>query len=53
MTVAELIEELKTVSQDKEVVDYGFDPITTVYPTTWHDTNHPYDKPDRDVIMIY
>lgn len=51
MTVKELINKLKEYPEDMEVmVDYM--DIESVYDGTWMHTNYPYDKPDKQVVII-
>lgn len=52
MTVKELIEKLQEFPEDMEVVDMIFEDIETVCEKTWQHTNYPYDKPDKQVVMI-
>lgn len=52
MTVKELICELSQFPEDMEVMDRGYDDIEKVYESTWTHTNYPYDKPDKQVIII-
>lgn len=51
MTVKELIEKLKMFPDDFEVVDNMFEDVS-VYEVTWVHSNYPYDKEDRQVVMI-
>lgn len=52
MTVEELIKNLDKFPKDMEVMDSGYMDIESVYEGTWTDTNYPYDKPDRQVVII-
>ena len=53
MTKQELIKLLEPFPDDMEVVDTTFYSIDGVQESTWEHTNYPYDKPDKQVIMIY
>lgn len=52
MTVKELIEKLKEFPEDMEVMDTMYYHIESVYEGTWTHTNYPYDKPDKQVVII-
>ena len=52
MTVKELIYKLKQFPEDLEVMDINYMDIEKVYETTWEHTNYPYDKPDKQVVII-
>ena len=52
MTVNQLIDMLKKMSQDLEVYDSSWQPIEQVCIATWEDTNYPYNKPNKEVIVI-
>ena len=52
MTVKELIDKLKQFPEDMEVMDYLYMDIEDVHERTWEDTNYPYDKPDKQVVII-
>ena len=52
MTVKELIDKLKQFPEDMEVMDYLYMDIEDVHERTWEDTNYPYDKPDKQVVVI-
>ena len=52
MTVKELIDKLKQFPEDMEVMDAMYYDIENVYESTWTHTNHPYDKPDKQVVII-
>lgn len=52
MTVKELIKRLEQFSEDMEVVDAGYMDIESVYESTWIHTNYPYDKPNKQVVII-
>ena len=52
MTVRELIKELDKFPKDMEVMDANYMEIESVYEKTWTHTNHPYNKPDKQVVII-
>jgi hypothetical protein len=52
MTVKELINKLQEFPEDMDVVDYSYDDIEDVHEGTLVHNNHPYDKPDKQVIII-
>ena len=52
MTVKELIDRLKNFPEDMEVVD-EYEEITDVYKGILMHNNYPYDKPDKEVVVIY
>lgn len=52
MTVEELIRSLENFPKDMEVMDSGYMEIESVCEGTWIHTNYPYDKPDRQVVVI-
>lgn len=52
MTVGELIKELSKYDKDMEVMDTMCYEIESVYEGTWTHTNYPYDKPDKQVVII-
>lgn len=52
MTVKELIDKLKQFPEDMEVMDTMYYDIESVYENTWTHTNYPYDKPDKQVVII-
>ena len=52
MTVEELINELEKFPEDMEVMDTMYMDIENVYDGTWIHTNYPYDKPDKQVVII-
>lgn len=52
MTVKELIDKLKQFPEDMEVMDTAYYDIEDVYEGTWMHTNYPYDKPDKQVVII-
>lgn len=52
MTVEELIKNLEKFPKDMEVMDSGYMDIESVYEGTWIHTNYPYDKPNRQVVII-
>lgn len=52
MTIRELINKLKEFPEDMEVVDTMYMDIESVYEGTWIHTNYPYDKPDKQVVII-
>lgn len=52
MTVKELIDKLRQFPEDMEVMDTMYYDIESVYEGTWTHTNYPYDKPDKQVVII-
>ena len=52
MIVKELINKLKQFPEDMEVVDAAYMDIESVYEGTWTYTNYPYDKSDKQVVVI-
>lgn len=52
MTVGELIKGLEKFPKDMEVMDGSHMDIESVYEDTWIHTNYPYDKPDKQVVII-
>ena len=52
MTVKELIGELQKYPEDMEVMCAGHVDIEEVFETTWQHTNYPYNKPDKQVVII-
>ena len=52
MLVGELIKELEKFPKDMEVMDTGYMEVESVYEGTWIHTNYPYDKPDKQVVII-
>ena len=52
MTVKELIDKLKHFPEDMEVMDTTYMDIEDVCERTWMHTNYPYDKPDKQVVII-
>ena len=52
MTVGELIKELENFPKDMEVMDANYMEIESVYEETWTHTNYPYNKPDKQVVII-
>ena len=52
MLVGELIKELEKFSENMEVMDAGYLEIENVHEETWKHTNYPYDKPDKQVVII-
>lgn len=53
MTNEELIKLLEQFDKKLEIYDTGYSPIEGVKPLTWVDGNYPYDKPDKDILIIY
>ena len=53
MTVAELIEKLKTYPQDMPIAIDG-DPFAEIeiMQRTWVDSNYPYDRPDFEYVNL-
>ena len=52
MLVAELIKELEKFPKNIEVMNADYSEIENVYEGTWVHTNYPYDKPDKQVVII-
>lgn len=52
MKVGELIEELNKYDDNMEVYDEGLIKIIGVEERTWVDSNYPYDKPDKQIVVI-
>lgn len=52
MSVEELIKELEKFPKDMEVMDSGYMGIESVYEGTWTHANYPYDKPNKQIIII-
>ena len=52
MAVRELIKELDKFPKDMEVMDANYMEIESVYEETWTHTNYPYNKPDKQVVII-
>lgn len=52
MTVGELIKGLEKFPKDMEVMNANYSEIENVYEGTWVHTNYPYDKPDKQVVII-
>lgn len=52
MTVKELKEELSKYDNDMEVYDCSLLKIEKVYEKTWTHTNYPYDKPDKQILIL-
>ena len=52
MTKKELIEKLEPFPDDMEVYDYLYMEVENVKEGVWTDTNYPYDKPDKKIIII-
>ena len=52
MLVIELIKELEKFPKDMEVMDADYMKIESIYEDTWIHTNYPYDKPDKQVVII-
>lgn len=53
MLIKELIGELQKHPEDMEVMYSGYIDIEEVYETTWQHTNYPYNKPDKQVVIIF
>jgi len=51
MTVEELIKKLEEFPKDMEVY-VGYDEIERVYESTWTHSNYPYNKPDKQIVII-
>ena len=52
ITVKELIQQLSQYPDDMEVFDVGLMEIENVRETTWTRNNYPYDKPDKQILVI-
>ena len=52
MTVKELIERLKEFPENMEVMDYCLMEIENIYEITWQHSNYPYNKPDKQIVVI-
>ncbi len=50
--VKELIDRLKQFPEDMEVMDANYMNIEHVYEQTWTHANFPYNKPDKQVVII-
>lgn len=53
MTVKELVDRLREFPEDMEVMCSGHMDIEEVFETTWQHTNYPYNKPDKQVVIIF
>ena len=52
MTVKELIKQLSQFPDDMEVLDACYEEIEYVYESTWTHSNYPYNKPDKQGVLI-
>ena len=52
MTVSQLIDDLKKLPQHYEVYDGNWEPVEYVCTATWEHTNYPYNKPDKEIVVI-
>ena len=52
MKVCELIKELSKYDDDMEVYDCSGYEVEGVENRTWIDSNYPYDKPDKQIVVI-
>lgn len=52
MTVRELIEELSKYDDDMEVYDCSLNEVEEVAEKTWVHSNYPYNKPDKQIVVI-
>lgn len=52
MTVKELIEALQQFPDDMEVLSACYEEIENVYEGTWVHSNYPYNKPDKQVVLL-
>lgn len=52
MTVEDLIKELEKFPKNMEVMDSAYIAIESAYEGTWTHTNYPYDKPNKQVVII-
>lgn len=52
LKVSELIELLSKFDSDLEVYDISGNEVEGVEERTWTHTNYPYDKPDKQIIVI-
>lgn len=53
MTVEQVIAELSKYPKDWEVYDGNWELVEKVYQETWEHTNYPYDKPAKQVVIIF
>lgn len=53
MTVKELVAELSKFPDDMPVCDTCYDEIENVDERTWEDTNYPYNKPDKQILVLW
>lgn len=52
MSVSQLIDMLKKMPQELEVYDSSWEPIESVCTAIWEDSNYPYTKPDKEIVII-
>lgn len=52
ITVEQLIGILKQLPQNLEVYDSCLSPIEEVRISIWTHTSYPYNKPDKEVVVI-
>lgn len=52
MSVSQLIDLLKKMPQELEVYDGSWMPIESVCTATWEDSNYPYNRPDKEIVII-
>lgn len=52
MKVSELIEKLKRYDDNMEVYDSTGCEVENVRLTTWSHSNYPYNKPDKQIVVI-
>ena len=52
MRVCDLIKELGKYDGDLEVYDCSGYEVEGVEEKTWTDNNYPYDKPDKQIVVI-
>lgn len=51
MTVKQLIENLQQFPEDMEVL-IDWDDIDIIKQVTWTHSNYPYNKPDKEVVLL-
>lgn len=53
MTIKELKEKLEEFDENLEVYDSGYEPVEKIYLGIWTHDNYPYNKPDKEILIIY
>ena len=53
MNVRELITELRKFQEDMPVCDACYIEIDGAVEKTWEDTNYPYNRPNKQVVVLY